>query len=100
MQGFIRRSVPLWSRRALTMLPALAVLALGLPTTSVLVASQVALSFGVAFALVPLILLSRRRDIMGALVNRPLTTASAVIIAGLIIALNIYLLYNTASGTV
>ena len=55
MQGFIRRNVPLWSRRALTMLPALAVLALGLPTTSVLVASQVALSFGVAFALVPLI---------------------------------------------
>jgi manganese transport protein len=65
MQGFVRRSVPLWSRRALTMLPALAVLALGLPTTRVLVVSQVALSFGVAFALVPLALLSRRRDVMG-----------------------------------
>jgi len=100
MQGFIRRNVPLWSRRALTMLPALAVLASGLPTTRVLIISQVALSFGVAFALVPLILLSRRRDVMGVLVNRPLTTASATIIAGLIVALNLFLLYNTAAGTV
>ena len=100
MQGFIRRSIPLWSRRALTMLPALAVLAAGLPTTTVLVVSQVALSFGVPFALVPLILLSRRRDVMGALVNRPLTTAAATVITGLVIALNLFLLHDLAfAGT-
>ena len=80
------------------MLPALAVLAAGLPTTTVLVVSPVALSFGVPFALVPLILLSRRRDIMGALVNRPIATATATAIAGLIIALNLYLLLDAASA--
>jgi manganese transport protein len=79
------------------MLPALAVLAAGLPTTTVLVVSQVALSFGVPFALVPLILLSRRRDVMGALVNRPITTATATAIAGLVIALNLYLLLGAVS---
>ena len=69
MQGFIDRRIPLFLRRALTMTPALIVLALGLDPTKTLVLSQVVLSFGIPFALVPMILLTRRRDVMGALVN-------------------------------
>jgi len=91
MQGFIRRSIPLYLRRGLTMLPALIVLGLGLPTTASLVASQVVLSFGIPFALVPMVLLTRRADVMGALVNRRITTLAASLIAVLIIALNVYL---------
>jgi manganese transport protein len=98
MQGFIRRRIPLWVRRGLTMLPALIVLGLGLPATDSLVISQVILSFGIPFALVPLVLLTRRADIMGPLVNRPLTTAAAGGIAALIIALNVYLLWATFAG--
>ena len=92
MQGFIGRRVPLFVRRAVTMLPALIVLILGLPVTASLVLSQVVLSFGIPFALVPLLLLTRRRDIMGPLVNRRLTTATTGAIAASIIALNVYLL--------
>jgi manganese transport protein len=92
MQGFIGRSVPLFLRRALTMLPALIVLAAGLPPTTCLVLSQVVLSFGVPFALVPLVALTRRTDVMGALVNRRLTTLAAAGAAALIIAMNAYLL--------
>nr|WP_308129534.1 divalent metal cation transporter [Actinoplanes polyasparticus] len=82
-------------RRAVTMTPALVVLALGLPVTDSLVISQVVLSFGIPFALVPLLLLTRRRDIMGAFVNKPLTTAVAAGIATLIIGLNAFLLYDS-----
>ena len=98
MQGFIRRRVPLFARRALTMLPALLVLALGLPVVSCLVLSQVVLSFGIPFALVPLVLLTRRADIMGPLVNRRLTTVAAAGIALLIIVLNVFLLWSTFAG--
>ncbi len=98
MQGFIRRRIPLYLRRGLTMLPALVVLALGLPATDSLVISQVVLSFGIPFALVPLIMLTRRADIMGALVNRSVTTVAASGIAVVIIALNSYLLYETLTG--
>jgi manganese transport protein len=93
MQGFIGRRIPLFVRRGLTMLPALVVLGLGLPVTSSLVISQVVLSFGIPFALVPLVLVTRRADLMGALVNRAATTAAAAGIAVLIIALNGYLLF-------
>jgi manganese transport protein len=99
MQGFVRRRIPLWARRALTMLPALVVLGLGLPATDCLVISQVVLSFGIPFALVPLVLLTRRADIMGALVNRRATTVAAAGIAATIIALNVYLLWSTFAGT-
>src|SRR3984957_9788166 len=95
MQGFIGRRIPVFLRRALTMAPALVVLALGLPPTASLVISQVVLSFGIPFALVPLVALTRRRDIMGPLVNRRLTTAAAGCVAGLIIVLNVYLLWLT-----
>ncbi len=98
MQGFVRRRIPVWVRRGLTMLPALIVLGLGLPVTDSLVISQVVLSFGIPFALVPLVLLTRRADIMGPLANRPLTTAAAGGIAAMIIALNVYLLWATFAG--
>jgi manganese transport protein len=95
MQGFIQRSVPLLARRAVTMTPALIVLALGLDPTRSLVVSQVVLSFGIPFALVPLVLLTRRRDIMGALVNRRITTVTAALVAGIISALNVFLVLDT-----
>jgi manganese transport protein len=95
MQGFIARTIPIVLRRAITMAPALLVLGLGLNPSRSLVISQVVLSFGIPFALVPLVLLTRRRDVMGALVNRRITTALASIVAALIIALNGFLLYET-----
>jgi manganese transport protein len=92
MQGFLQRRIPLFLRRALTMLPALAILALGVEPTSALVISQVVLSFGIPFALVPLLLLTRRRDIMGELVNEGRTTVLAAVVAVVIIGLNAVLL--------
>ncbi len=98
MQGFVHRRIPLFARRALTMLPALLVLGLNLPATASLVISQVVLSFGIPFALVPLLLLTRRADVMGALVNRRLTTSVTAGIAAVIISLNVYLIYVTFVG--
>ncbi len=98
MQGFVRRTIPLALRRLVTMVPALLVLALGLDPTRALVLSQVVLSFGIPFALVPLIMLTSRRDVMGAFVNRRATTVVAWGIAGLIVALNAFLLVQTFSG--
>lgn len=98
MQGFIRRSIPLWLRRLVTMLPALVVIAAGIDPTQALVISQVVLSFGIPFALAPLVLFTQRRDLMGVLVNRRLTTVLAWIAAALVIALNAFLLYRTVTG--
>ncbi len=98
MQGFLRRRVPLPLRRGLTMAPALLVLGVGADPTRALVISQVVLSFGIPFALVPLVLLTRRADVMGELVNRPLTTAVAAVVAAVIVALNAFLLYQTLFG--
>jgi manganese transport protein len=98
MQGFIARTIPLMVRRLVTMLPALAVLAIGLDPSRSLVLSQVVLSFGIPFALVPLVLLTRRRDVMGALTNHPLTTVAASVVAAVIIALNLFLLAKTFLG--
>jgi len=95
MQGFIHRQIPIWLRRLVTMLPALAVIAIGLPPTRTLVISQVVLSFGLPFALVPLVIFSARADLMGVLVNRRLTTVVAGLMTFLIIALNMFLLYET-----
>jgi manganese transport protein len=95
MQGFIARSVPIVVRRAVTMTPALIVLAVGVDPSKALVISQVVLSFGIPFALIPLVLLTRRRDIMGALVNRPITTVVASLVALVISALNAFLLVDT-----
>jgi manganese transport protein len=98
MQGFIARTIPLAVRRLVTMTPALIILAFGLDPSRSLVISQVVLSFGIPFALVPLVLLTRRRDIMGALVNRKVTTIAASIVAAMIIALNGFLLFDTFFG--
>ena len=98
MQGFINRMIPLVVRRLVTMLPALVVILLEFDPTMALVYSQVVLSFGIPFALVPLIMLTRRRDIMGALVNRQITTVVASMVAAVIIALNGFLLFQTFGG--
>ncbi|GAA0488652.1 divalent metal cation transporter MntH [Paractinoplanes deccanensis] len=95
MQGFIGRTIPLAARRLITMAPAMAVLMLGTDPTSALVWSQVVLSFGVPFALVPLIWLTRRRDVMGEQANHPITTVAASAAALLIICLNVLLLVRT-----
>jgi manganese transport protein len=95
MQGFVRRRIPLWVRRLVTMLPAFIVIGLGVDPTKTLVLSQVVLSFGIPFALAPLVLFTSRRDVMGALVNRGVTIVAAWSIAGLISALNVFLLAQT-----
>lgn len=98
MQGFVERRIPLFARRAVTMAPALVVLAPGVDATDALVISQVVLSFGIPFALVPTIMLTRRADVMGPFVNRRATTVVASIVAALIIALNAFLLVQTFFG--
>jgi manganese transport protein len=95
MAGFVGLRTPLVLRRAVTMLPALVLIAVGVGPTSALVLSQVVLSFGIPFALVPLVLLTRRRDVMGAHVNRAATTAVAAGIAAFVTALNVFLLAQT-----
>ena len=92
MSGFVNLRISIFARRALTMVPALVVLALGVGPTQALVLSQVVLSFGIPFALIPLVLLTRRRDVMGVHVNHRVTTAVASAVAGLIVVLNVYLL--------
>ncbi len=94
MAGFINRRIPLVLRRGLTMLPAIAVLAAGMNPTNALVLSQVVLSFGIPFALVPLVVMTCRRDVMGIHVNRRLTTVLAWACAALITALNVFLIYQ------
>lgn len=98
MQGFLHRQIPVWLRRGVTMLPALIVIAIGVDPTRTLVLSQVVLSFGLPFAIIPLVMFTRRADLMGVLVNKRLTTILATIVAGLIVALNIFLLYQTISS--
>ncbi len=98
MQGFLHRHIQPWLRRLVTMLPSLLVIAAGLDPTRTLVLSQVMLSFGLPFAIIPLIMFTRRGDLMGVLVNRRSTTLLAGLIAALIVALNIYLLVQTFAG--
>jgi len=98
MQGFLRRHIPPWLRRLVTMMPALIIIAVGLDPTRTLVISQVVLSFGLPFALVPLVTFTRRRDIMGILVNGRLTTVLAGGATALIVALNFFLLYQLVFG--
>jgi manganese transport protein len=98
MQGFIRRRIPIFLRRAATLAPALLVLAIGIDPTNALVGSQVVLSFGIPFALVPLLIVASRREVMGDLVNPGWLTALAAALAALIIALNAFLLYQAFFG--
>lgn len=98
MQGFIHRSIPIWVRRVVTMVPPIIVISLGLDPTRTLVLSQVVLSFGLPFAIIPLVMFTRRKDVMGVLVNHRFTTIMASIVAGMIVALNIFLLYQLTFG--
>jgi manganese transport protein len=95
MQGFIGRRIPLFVRRIVTMTPALVVVAVGVDPSRALVLSQVVLSFGIPFALVPLIVFCRDPTLMGSLVNRRATTVAAVVAATVIISLNVFLLAGT-----
>ena len=92
MQGFVQRRIPVWVRRTVTMIPAFIVVLVGINPTETLVISQVVLSFGIPFALVPLVWFTARRDVMGALVNRRVTTATATAITAVIVALNVFLI--------
>jgi manganese transport protein len=92
MEGFLRRRFPVFARRAITMLPAIVVLAVGFSPTRALVLSQVFLSFGIPFALIPLVAFTSKRSVMGALANRRVTAIAAVTVTAVIMALNVYLL--------
>jgi manganese transport protein len=97
MTGFLRRSVPLLTR-LLTMVPPFVVLAMGLDPTRALILSQVALSFGIPFALVPLIVFTSRRAVMGTMVNRRSTVVAGVFVAALVTALNGILVIQACTG--
>jgi manganese transport protein len=94
MQGFLQRRIPVWIRRLVTIVPSLVVISIGLDPTRTLVISQVVLSFGLPFAIIPLVMFTSRKQVMGILVNRPATTVLSYIVAILIVALNVYLLYQ------
>lgn len=98
MQGFLRRHIPIWLRRMITIVPSLIVIFLGCDPTRTLVISQVVLSFGLPFAIIPLVMFTRRRDLMGTLVNWRSTTAIAWLVATLVISLNLYLLLQIFRG--
>jgi manganese transport protein len=98
MQGFLHFHIPAWVRRLVTMFPSLIVIFIGLDPTRTLVISQVVLSFGLPFAIIPLVMFTSRRDIMGTLVNQRITTFAASLAAALIIALNLFLLYQLFFG--
>ena len=98
MQGFVRRQIPMFLRRTVTMAPALVVLAIGLNASSALVASQIVLSFGIPFALIPLVVFCNDRKLMGVLVNRRTTTIAAAVVATVIVALNLFLLVQLAGA--
>jgi manganese transport protein len=91
MQGFIHRQIPVFARRAITMIPALVVIGVGFSPTRALVLSQVFLSFGIPFALIPLLAFTSSGSLMGSLVNRRPMMAAAALVTALIVGLNVYL---------
>ncbi|WP_376700802.1 Nramp family divalent metal transporter [Bacillus sp. A1] len=95
MQGFIRYRIPLYLRRFITIIPPMIIIISGINATEALVWSQVVLSFGIAFALVPLIMFTSNKRLMGALTNRKWVTALAWLIAVLVIALNLFVIYDS-----
>lgn len=94
MQGFLQRQIPVWIRRLVTIIPSLVVISIGLDPTRTMVISQVVLSFGLPFAIIPLIMFTSRKTVMGVLVNRSATTALTSVVAALILSLNVYLVYQ------
>ncbi|MED1530823.1 Nramp family divalent metal transporter [Bacillus altitudinis] len=95
MQGFIQYRIPLYVRRLITIIPPIAIIASGVNPTSALVMSQVVLSFGIAFALIPLILFTSKKRIMGDLTNARWVTGISWVIAALVVALNLFLIVDT-----
>ncbi|QLI79385.1 Nramp family divalent metal transporter [Bacillus pumilus] len=95
MQGFIQYRIPLYVRRLITIIPPIAIIASGVNPTSALVMSQVVLSFGIAFALIPLILFTSKKRIMGELTNARWVTGISWVIAALVVALNLFLIVDT-----
>ena len=98
MNGLLHIRVPLWARRLVSLVPALAILAAGAEPTWALVVSQVALSFGIPFAIIPLVSLTRDRRVMGEHANSPVLAAAGALIAAAIVVLNLLLVYLTATG--
>jgi manganese transport protein len=98
MAGFLHREIPVWVRRLVTMVPSMIVIIIGLDPSRTLVISQVLLSFGLPFAVIPLVIFTSRKDIMGTLVNRKFTTLLAWGVTAIILVLNVYLLYSTFLG--
>ena len=97
MQGLLHRKIPLLLRRLITLVPALTILAIGIDPTRALVLSQVVLSFGIPFALIPLVRLTSDASVMGSDTNHRVTTALGWVVAALISLLNVGLLYLTAT---
>ena len=98
MAGFIGRRIPLTVRRLVTIAPALLVLVIGIEPTLVLILSQVVLSFGIPFALIPLIHMTASRSVMGAFVNRRALTVVAAGVSAIVIGMNTYLIWATVTG--
>ena len=98
IEGFLRVRFPIYLRRAITVVPAIAVIALGLSPVKVLLLSQAILSFGIPFALVPLLLLTGRRSVMLEFTNRRLTDVAGWGVTALIVALNAVLLWQMVSA--
>jgi manganese transport protein len=99
LEGFLDVRMSIFLRRLITMIPALVVIAMGLDPLKILVLSQVCLSFTLPFAIGPLVWLTSRKDVMGIHVNRPLTTAVAVLVTLVIVGLNVLLVYRTFGGS-
>jgi manganese transport protein len=95
MQGYIKRQIPLFLRRIITMAPSIVILAIGVNPSSALIVSQIALSFGIPFALIPLVMFCRNPELMGNLVNRRATNIVSYLVVGVIVSLNVFLIYDT-----
>jgi manganese transport protein len=98
MQGLLQRSIPMLARRLITLCPAVAILALGFDPTRTLVLSQVVLSFGIPFAVLPLVRLTSNRKLMGIDTNHPVTTTLGWAVAVMVSLLNVVLIYLTVTG--
>jgi len=98
MQGFIRRRIPVGVRRLVTMIPAFVVVAIGVDPSRTLVISQVVLSFGIPFALIPLVRFTADAGLMGPLVNRRITNLTAGVVTAVIVGLNVFLLGQILLG--
>jgi manganese transport protein len=98
IKGFLKLEIPVWLRRLITMIPSLVVIFIGLDPTRTLVISQVILSFGLPMAIIPLIMFTGRKRLMGVLVNKPITKILAVVVTAVIVGLNLYLLFSVLKG--